>query len=108
MGYNYSDNKYNNIDVLNLSYEQQHYFQSYSKSAETVSLTFDNTDDYYVPREGMAISQSLEYAGAGADTDFWKSRTNFAIYQGLQKYIDADIILALQSTLELCRQSWRR
>ncbi len=60
MGYNYSDNQYNDIDGLNLTYEQEKYFQSYSKSAETVSLTFDNTDDYYVPREGMTISQSLE------------------------------------------------
>jgi outer membrane protein insertion porin family len=99
VGYNYSDNQYHNIDVLNLTYQQQHYFQSYTKSAETVSLSFDNTDDYYVPREGMALSQSLEYAGAGADTDFWKSRTNFSIYQGLQKLIDADIILRYKARL---------
>jgi len=99
MGYNYSDNQYNDINGLNLTYEQEKYFQSYSKSGETVSLTFDNTDDYYVPREGMSLSQSLEYAGAGGDTDFWKSRTNFSIYQGLQKYIDADIILRYKARL---------
>lgn len=99
MGYNYSDNQYNDIAALNLSYQQEKSFQSYAKSAETVSLTFDNTDDYYVPREGMAISQSLEYAGAGGDTNFWKSRTNFSIYQGLQKAIDADIILRYKARL---------
>jgi outer membrane protein insertion porin family len=99
LGYNYSDNQYNNISALNLTYQQRAYFQSYSKSSETVSMTFDNTDDYYVPREGMTVSQSLEYAGAGADTDFWKSRTNFAIYQGLQQYIDTDIILRYKARL---------
>ncbi len=92
LGYNYSKNRYSNVDVNTTLYNPL-YYQDYSKSAPMVSVTFDNTDDYYVPREGMVISQSFEKAGAGGTSNFWKSRTNFGIYQGLQKFIDADLIL---------------
>jgi len=92
LGYNYSNNRYSNVDANTTLYNPL-YYQDYSKSAPMVSLTFDNTDDYYVPREGMVISQSFEKAGAGGTANFWKSRTNFGIYQGLQKFIDADLIL---------------
>ncbi len=92
LGYNYSNNRYSNVDVNTTLYNPL-YYQDYSKSAPMVSVTFDNTDDYYVPREGMVLSQSFEKAGAGGTSNFWKSRTNFGIYQGLQKFIDADLIL---------------
>ncbi len=92
VGYNYSQNKYSNID-LNTTVLDPRYYESYSKSSAVVSATFDNTDDYYVPREGMAVSQSFEIAGLGGDADFWKSRTSFGIYQGLQKWTDFDLIL---------------
>jgi len=84
-GYSYSDNKYSDVNTTAL-------YPSYSKSSLNVSGTFDNTDDYYVPREGMAFSQSIEKAGLGGDASFWKSRTTFGIYQGLQKLLDADLI----------------
>jgi len=92
MGYNYAENKYTNIDAATLALYPRSY-ESYSKSSVLASATFDNTDDYYVPREGMSFSQSFEKAGVGGDADFWKSRTTFGIYQGLQKMIDADLIL---------------
>jgi len=88
-GYSYSDNKYSDV---NLTSAYPGAYESYSKSSLSVSATFDNTDDYYVPREGMAFSQSIEKAGLGGDASFWKSRTTFGIYQGLQKLLDADLI----------------
>lgn len=92
LGYNYSQNKYSNID-LNTTTLDPRYFESYSKSSFVVSASFDNTDDYYVPREGMILSESIEKAGIGGDADFWKSRTSFSVYQGLQKWTDFDLIL---------------
>lgn len=92
VGYNYSQNSYSNID-LNTTTLDPRYYQNYSKSSVVASATFDNTDDYYVPREGMTLSQSIEFAGVGGDADFWKSRTSFGIYQGLQKWTDFDLIL---------------
>ena len=91
LGYNYSSNSYSNID-LNATSTYYQYFESYSKSSFVASLNFDNTDDYYLPREGYIISQSLEEAGAGGDAKFVKSRTNFAKYNGLEEYVGFDAI----------------
>lgn len=93
VGYGYSNNNYSNFDDTLLTAAEKRYYESYSKSSLTTSLSFDNTDDYYVPREGFALSQSLEYAGLGADAEFWKSRTTFGIYQGLEKLLGADLIV---------------
>ncbi len=92
LGYNYSSNNYDiyNPDALqdNLNY----FFENYSKSSVTISVNFDNTDDYYLPRSGFVISQSFEKSGLGADADFFKSRTRFAYYKGLEKYVGFDAI----------------
>ena len=67
------------------------------KSAITPSISFNNIDDYYVPRSGIIASTSLEYAGVGGDMEFIKNRTTFNIYQGLQDYIDMDLIFRYKS-----------
>ncbi|MGZ8546513.1 MAG: outer membrane protein assembly factor BamA, partial [Sulfuricurvum sp.] len=95
LGYNYSNNQYSDVNITSIPGA----YESYSKSSVSVSGTFDNTDDYYVPREGMSFSQSFEKAGVGGDADFWKSRTTFGVYQGLQKMIDADLILRYKARL---------
>lgn len=96
LGYGYSENTYDFLDATTVDgYKipgQVSSFEDYAKSAITVSMTFDNTDDYYLPREGMVMSQSFEKAGAGADADFFKSRTMFGKYNGLEEYIGFDAI----------------
>ncbi len=94
LGYNYASVSYDDIDenyfVLNPQLRQ--YFESYNKSSVTISANFDNTDDYYLPRRGWAISQSFEKAGIGADANFFKSRSTLNKYNGLQEYIGFDAI----------------
>ncbi len=92
MSYTYADNGYEDFSVNELSRYYSVYFESYAKSSLTLSATFDNTDDYYLPREGVILSQSLERAGIGADADFFKSKTTFSAYQGLQDWIGFDLI----------------
>lgn len=104
MGYNYSNNNYSDVDEESIYYDPR-YYEDYAKSSVIMSATFDNTDDYYIPREGMALSQSFEAAGLGGDTRFIKSRTNFGIYQGLQKQTDFDLILRYKARLNLIDQS---
>ena len=92
IGYNFASNAY---DIYNEDIIQQsllYYFENYSKSSITVSANFDNTDDYYLPREGVVINQSFEKSGLGADADFFKSRTRFSYYQGLEEYAGFDLI----------------
>ncbi len=94
LGYNYANVSYDDIDpeyfVLNPQLVQ--YFESYNKSSVTVSASFDDTDDYYLPRTGWAISQSFEIAGIGGDANFFKSRSTLNKYNGLEPYLGFDAI----------------
>ncbi|EPN0827046.1 outer membrane protein assembly factor BamA [Campylobacter jejuni] len=62
------------------------------KSSITPAITFNDTDDYYLPRSGIIASTSLEYAGLGGDQEFISSSSKFNFYQGLQDYIGYDLI----------------
>lgn len=92
LSYDYSNNSYD-VDDNASSYLDTRYLESYSKSSVTISAKFDNTDDYYLPREGITLSQSLEQTGMGlGDVNFLKSRTRFGAYAGLDDYLGFDVI----------------
>lgn len=99
LGYSYSRNSYDLGNIINLSYYNAYYFENYSKSSVTVSSSFDNTDDYYLPREGLTLSQSFEKSGLGADSNFVKSRTLFGKYYGLEDYVGFDAIARYKARL---------
>lgn len=90
VGYTFSKNKYENVDRSSIYYRE--YFQDYSKSSVSVGATYDDTDDYYVPRSGIVLSQSFEYAGLGGDADFLRSRTTFGGYKSLEEWVGFDLI----------------
>jgi len=90
IGYSYSDVDYS--DYTPPAGVDPRVYESYRKSSLIGSFTFDNTDDYYVPREGIFSKLSLEYAGAGGDADFWKAEWKFAAYYGMEDMIDYDLI----------------
>ncbi len=92
LSYGYSGNEYDIYHPENLSSYYISFFESYTKSSITTSVTFDNTDDYYLPRSGFVVSQSFEKAGLGADADFFKSRTRLGYYKGLEDYVGFDAI----------------
>ncbi|NDJ27321.1 outer membrane protein assembly factor BamA [Campylobacter sp. MIT 12-8780] len=62
------------------------------KSSVTPAISFNNTDDYYLPRRGIIASTALEVAGVGGTQNFVASSTRFNFYQGLQDYIGLDLI----------------
>ncbi len=91
LGYNYSKNLYSNVDqALKTAYPYS--YQSYSKSSVITSVSYDSTDDYYLPREGMMAGQSFERSGMGGDADFMKFSTTFGKYNGLKDYVGFDAI----------------
>ena len=96
LGYGYSKNDYDIDD--DFDYDDSYYFfDSYAKSSVTISASFDNTDDYYLPRQGFVLSQSFEKAGLGAEANYFKSRTKFSKYVGLEDYIGFDAIFRYKS-----------
>lgn len=97
IGYGFSANSYE-VDV-NATDPDNPYFEDYSKSSVTVSAKFDNTDDFYLPRKGFMVSQSIEKAGVGADANFVKSRTNFGAFKGLDEWFGFDVIARYKARL---------
>lgn len=62
------------------------------KSSVTPAISFNNTDDYYLPRSGIIASTGLEFAGVGGDQKFLYSTSKFNFYQGLEEFIGWDLI----------------
>jgi len=89
IGYSYTDVRYSDYTVP--TGVNPRLYDSYKKSSFTASITFDNTDDYYVPREGIYSKLYLEIAGG--DASFWKADYKFAFYYGMEDKLDYDLIL---------------
>ncbi|QOP43122.1 outer membrane protein assembly factor BamA [Sulfurimonas sediminis] len=92
IGYGYSSNSYTFGDDFNASAYDINAFESYTKSSVTVSVKWDNTDDFYLPRKGFTLSQSIEKSGLGGTANFIKARTNFSKYYGLEDILGFDAI----------------
>jgi len=101
VGYTYSKNNYDISDTIDLNTTSIFFFEDYSKSSVTIRANYDDTDDYYLPREGFTLSQSFEKSGLGADADFFKSRTAFAKYYGLEEYLGFDAIFRYKARLNV-------
>jgi len=99
--YGYSKNNYDIDDDINTTLVDTFYFESYAKSGVTISAKFDNTDDYYLPREGFTLYQSIEKTGLGADADFLKFRTVFSKFYGLRDFIDFDVVFRYKARYSL-------
>ncbi|RDU73729.1 outer membrane protein assembly factor BamA [Helicobacter aurati] len=62
------------------------------KSSITPSLVFDNTDDYYFPKNGNSTNISLNIAGIGGDVFYTKVYAKTGFYFDLSKWIKLDFI----------------
>lgn len=106
LGYGYSSNAYDlsrldeNSSLLT-GFTDPRFFQDFTKSSVSVSINWDNTDDFYLPRKGFTVSQSFEKAGLGAEADFLKSRTSFNKYKGLEEWIGFDAIFRYKSRFNI-------
>lgn len=73
-------------------YRQYLTMQAPLKSAISPSLYFDNTDDYYFPKNGAIISAYVEYAGLGGDEEYTKLYGKMALYYHLKSLFGIDLI----------------
>jgi len=84
------------------------YIDQYTKSSGVIGITYDNTDDYYTPREGFLASLNMEYGVFDGDlkaselayyneyADMQKFTAKFGAYYGMEDDIDYDLILRLK------------
>ena len=95
LGYSYSENK---IDT-NESSSTNRYSTvfnnedlNYAKSTFLAGLSYDTTDDYFVPREGIILGANIGYSGIGGDEKYTAYSARFGAYYGVEDYIDYDLI----------------
>lgn len=62
------------------------------KSSITPSLVFDNTDDYYFPKNGNSTTLSLNIAGIGGDVYYTKLYAKTGFYFDISKWTKIDLI----------------
>ena len=101
VGYGYSSNSYEFESGVDLANFDAYYFEDYSKSTVSLSVKWDNTDDFYLAREGFDLSQSFEKSGLGGNGNFLKSRTNYGNYTGLEEWIGFDAIFRYKARLNV-------
>ncbi len=96
LGYQYVDSELSDVseNLKNNVYYQE---GRYTKSSFMPSITYDNTDDYYIPRHGINIGYSMEYAGAGGDTKFLSNTVSAKYYYGLEDLINYDMIFRVKA-----------
>jgi outer membrane protein insertion porin family len=75
--------------------------QDYTSSSITPYLNFDNTDDFYMPREGIKAGTSLEYAGVGGDSKYLKSSTYAKYFYSLEDLTELDWVLRLKTQMKI-------
>jgi len=105
LGYGYSQNKYEIDEDADLTYVDEYLFEDYTKSSVTMSLKYDDTDDFYLPRKGIILSQSIENAGVGGEAEFIKTRTTFGAYKGLEEWFGFDLIARYKAKINYVHDS---
>ena len=100
VGVSYSyDNQDVSYEFPTTGYEDEEYITS----AITPYISFNNTDDYYVPREGFTLGTSLKYAGIGGETEYYLSSSYFKYFYSLEKLTDMDIIFRYKNSLKILK-----
>jgi len=96
LNYAYSKNE-TNVDENTSDFQNYTIFGqedlNYAKSTLSVGLTYDSTDDFYIPREGIILGGNLGYIGLGGDEKFLEASMKFGAYYGLEDLIDYDLIV---------------
>ncbi len=96
VGVNYS------YDISDVSYEQNTTLNSnFTTSSITPYISFNNTDDYFIPRSGITTGVSYKYSGFGEDAEYALSSLYFKYYYSLEDLTNYDIILRYKNNIKL-------
>jgi len=108
VGIGYVDNQSTLNDGYSTAVERRIYSDQYTKTSGFLTLRYDDTDDYYLPREGIIASINGEFASLdGSDYNpttypegygtFTKIHAKFGVYYGMEDLIDYDLILRFKA-----------
>jgi len=116
MGLAYIDNKSRINEKAKKSDKSNQYNDKYIKSSAFTSLSYDSTDNFYVPREGMKATLNLEFSRlSGDDVDlnlypkgygkYLKTSSRIGLYYGMEDLIDYDLILRAKGRFTYINQN---
>ncbi len=112
IGLGYVDNQstYNDTYNPDIGINPTFYADQYEKISGFANIKFDNTDDFYMPREGFIASLNAELAqmdgvmkqenidrGYTEFDDFTKVSARFGAYYGMEDLIDYDLIMRFKA-----------
>jgi outer membrane protein insertion porin family len=95
--YDYDSTWWANRDTTKETYKDKDYISS----SVTPYLTFDNTDDFYFPREGFKAGTSVEYAGVGGDSQYIKPSAYVRYFYSLEDLTELDWVLRLKTQAKI-------
>ena len=95
------DYEYNDSFVYDSTLGSKYEDNDYVSSSITPYINFDNTDDFYNPREGVKAGTSLEYAGVGGDSQYYKSSSYAKYFYSLEDLTELDWILRLKTQMKV-------
>ena len=78
---------------------------TFTTSSITPYISFNNTDDYFIPRSGITTGTSLKYSGVGGDAKYMLSSTYFKYYHSLEDLTNFDIILRYKNSIKVLKDT---
>jgi outer membrane protein insertion porin family len=102
----YSGLKYR-YDIIEENYEYDSSYTGaqasdteYVVSSITPYINFDNTDNFYLPREGFKIGASAEFAGLGGDSKYIKTNTYLKYFHSIEDLTELDWIFRFRTQVK--------
>ncbi|MGX3010580.1 outer membrane protein assembly factor BamA [Helicobacter sp. 23-1044] len=83
----------------NVGYDKYYPQNGIWKSYLTPGLYFDNTDDYYFPKNGVIAQISSDFMGLGGNARYAKLYGKVGLYYHLRNLIDFDVILRYKAQI---------
>lgn len=80
-------------------YSQYYPYKGIWKSYLTPGFYFDNTDDYYFPKNGAIIQASSDFVGLGGNARYAKLYGKVGLYYHLKNLLDFDLILRYKAQI---------
>ena len=78
---------------------------TYVTSSLTPYINFNNTDNYYVPREGFIIGDSFNYVGIGGDAKYMQNSFYFKYFYSLEELTQHDIIARYKTNIKIMQDN---
>jgi outer membrane protein insertion porin family len=73
----------------------------YITSSITPYISYNDTDNYFIPRSGITTGSSFKYAGIGGDAKYTQSTTYFKYFLGLEDTLDYDLIFRYKTQVKV-------